>query len=149
MMSEETNTTIIATEVAEESRAIAVPAAVKPIVLEAPVADASNDYRVKVPSPCEACGGPAHGPTMKLIDCLTQHMRIARSLANLGPPRTCAGCGQGHRSIDEMLTCLEEKLSISRAKVRVGVSPEEFKLNQAQSAHFEQIRGKNKKGGGQ
>lgn len=121
---------------------------VKAVVLDVPIADPTNDFRVKPPPPCEACGGPAHGPTNQLIDCLMRHIRAARSLVTGGPPRTCAGCGQVHRSADDLVLCLERSLAQARSSKRVGVTEDEFKANQAQSAHFERIRGKNKKGGG-
>ena len=118
------------------------------IVLDRPHPDPTNDFRVKVPPPCEACGGPAHGPVNGAIECLTRHMRAARSAAGIRPPSQCKSCGQTHRSVDEHIACLEEKLHASRAREGIGVSAEEFKLNQAQSRNFEQTRGKNKKGGG-
>jgi hypothetical protein len=136
--------------VRQESEAIgAVPnTGTKAIVLEAPVMDKTNDFRVKPPPPCEGCGGPAHGPVNQALACVVFHMRTARSVAGVSAPIQCKGCGQAHRSADQHIACLEAALGTSRAREGVGVSPEQFRLNQAQSRHFEDTRGKNKKGGG-
>lgn len=135
--------------VKQESEAVGVAVSPsKAIVLEAPIADPTNDFRVKAPPACEGCGGPAHGSINRAFACLTLHMQTARSAAGHTPPRQCKGCGQAHRSVDQLTTCLEDHLTAARAREGVGVSVEEFHANQAQSRVFEQTRGKNKKGGG-
>ena len=118
------------------------------IVLDRPIPDSTNSFQVSIPPPCEACGGPAHGPVNGALACLTLHMRAARSLLVSENPRQCKGCGDAHRSIEQTVTCLEDSLQKSRAREGIGVTAEEFRLNQAQSKHFETSRGKNKKGGG-
>jgi len=114
--------------------------------------DQSNNYRVTAPPPCEACGGPAHGPINELIACLTQHMRTARSQAGSPVQATtvCKGCGGPHRTLDQVVSCLEGKLAEARAELqqRVGVTVEEFRQNQAESRRFAETRGKLKRGGG-
>jgi hypothetical protein len=115
--------------------------------------DPNNNYRVLAPPPCEACGGPAHGPINELIACLTQHMRTARSQQGgreQAATTMCKGCGQAHRTLDQVVACLERELTKARAELqqRVGVTMEEFRQNQAQSKHFEATRGKLKRGGG-
>ena len=137
--------------VKQEAQALQGPAqteTVKAIILDPPIADATNDFRVRPPPACEGCGGPAHGSVNHALACVTGHMRAARSLASGGPPRTCAGCGQVHRSADDLILCLERCLAEARGKVRVGVTQTEFESNQRLSEHFERTRGKNKKGGG-
>lgn len=132
-----------------ETIGVANPApGTKAIVLEAPVMDPSNDFRVKPPPPCEGCSGPAHGPVNQVIECLTRHMRAARTAAGVSAPTQCKGCGQTHRSVDQHIECLEAALAASHAREGVGVSRAQFESNQAQSRHFESTRGKNKKGGG-
>src|ERR1700679_3817305 len=111
----------------------------KAIVLEAPIADPSNDFRVKPPPPCEGCGGPAHGSINRAFSCLTEHMRGARSAAGLSPPQQCKGCGQSHRATDEHIICLEQSLSASRAREGVGVPREQYDANAAQSREFERL----------
>lgn len=118
------------------------------IVLDRPHPDPTNDFRVKVPPPCEGCGGPAHGPVNGAIQCLTEHMRSARALLGSVMPRSCVSCGEQHRAVDQLISCLEDGLKRARAREGVGVSAAEFKANQEQSRHFEHSRGKNKKGGG-
>lgn len=136
--------------VKQESEAIGVVRGgdAKAIVLDAPLADKTNDFRVGPPPPCEGCHGPAHGATNLAFACILHHLRAARSAAGVGPPTQCKGCGQTHRAVDEQVLCMESTLAASRAREGVGVSPEQFRLNQAQSRHFESTRGKNKKGGG-
>ena len=136
--------------VRQEAEAIgAVPnTGTKAIVLEAPVMDKTNDFRVKPPPPCEGCGGPAHGSVNQSFACVVFHMQSARTVAGTGAPQQCKGCGQTHRSVDQQLACMEQALAASRAREGVGVSRAQFESNQAQSRHFESTRGKNKKGGG-
>lgn len=94
--------------------------------------DPSNSYKVKQPPRCEACGGVAHGPVMEWVNCLRRHLQTARAaLPEAELP--CKGCGKSHAALDQWAACMEASLEWARKRARVGVTPEQFAANRAES----------------